>query len=429
MPVQKIKREPVIVHDESSSSAARMMMDDEENDEIVREIDVYLAPALSQQIYLLQYPLHTSAPPAPTAARIKPRHGTIELDHPIPTDIERQGLFGMKDRTFQSHTIPVKTHMCLGKLEMDASGGGGKSRLHLVPLIHVNQMRPVFRHVDDTTQPSTSAQDEEAAAAASKEAERKPLLFQRKESERAAMARKSSYAYKRSSEESESWQDLQVYDVHSNKHKMYAAQAICKDFENLIVAPPKDPTMDPHKAYVQTLDYMPIQLTTMAPLVEASDPKSIVTRLVTLMIRGTPMPYSILRARFDNTVSDEQILAGLATVAVMVRGNYALQSCHVSLPDGLQKVRTFILFILQRDGFVERRKVERAFAFDARVSPQRVLILLQQVGKKVTRGWILKVDPDERFERLHPEQCRKNDVYWERKGVQFEDILTVYQLP
>jgi len=61
-------------------------------DEVVREIVVFLSPELAQQIYLVQYPLQHDDVTTPVSARIKPRHGMLQEDHAIPeVPIEQDG--------------------------------------------------------------------------------------------------------------------------------------------------------------------------------------------------------------------------------------------------------------------------------------------------------------------------------------------------
>ena len=53
----------------------------------------------------------------------------------------------MAQRTFASHTIPITTHLTLGKV-LPVGGDDDDMALHLVPLTHITQMRPTFTHVD-----------------------------------------------------------------------------------------------------------------------------------------------------------------------------------------------------------------------------------------------------------------------------------------
>ncbi|KAL3768096.1 hypothetical protein ACHAW5_009153 [Stephanodiscus triporus] len=150
--------------------------DNEDDDPIVRTIDVYISPALSNTLHLLQFPIEPARRrrqhhrggrgggggidkddedddddvPSPTEARFRPRHNMLELDYPLPQfrrDLRRlpsNVATMMTTRTHSSNSVAPNTHLALARL--DDSG----SRLRVVPLIrHALQMRPSFAHLDD----------------------------------------------------------------------------------------------------------------------------------------------------------------------------------------------------------------------------------------------------------------------------------------
>jgi Sin-like protein conserved region. len=157
----------------------------EEDDEIIREIDVYISPELAKTMYLIQFPLQpashaihpleskieksgnhgkrpvmkkSSAPPVPKAAKIKPQHSLLELTYNVPShsfSSQRQipGPLNLTERTFASQNIPIKTHMALGLF--DSTG----NKIDLVPLNSIIQMRPTFRHVDALFDEGSAAGD------------------------------------------------------------------------------------------------------------------------------------------------------------------------------------------------------------------------------------------------------------------------------
>ena len=73
----QIKSEPDLGEDVIASADHVMAIDDDDEDledEVVREIDVFLSPELSQQLHLMQFPLHQTSMASPTEVRMKPRH-------------------------------------------------------------------------------------------------------------------------------------------------------------------------------------------------------------------------------------------------------------------------------------------------------------------------------------------------------------------
>ena len=417
-----------------------------EDDEVVREIDVFISPALSQQLYLLQYPLQhaegsVNIADSVTQARIKPRHQALELKLPLPEHVRDEPSFtspntAMTQRTFQSQTIPVQTHLCLGKMSADDS-------LHLVPLNNIRQMRPSFAHLNKSGEPTQEEQEQEEQQAAASEAakEKKSLVFQRKESERAAMARKSSYAYKKTSEESEAWQELVINNADSATAILEAVLDTSRQVQqgSSVLLPGGSDEKGAHdnSTYIQSLNYLPptgagdpmtIQYT-------GNDLKSVTARLTTLMHRGFPIPYSLLRKNFDTQqVDDSKLLSALSVCAVLVRGNFLLNSRFLpTLSDPVKRARTFILLLLQERGVVERKRLMQVYPqrrdnTGPGVSAESLLLTLQQVAKKTPRGWILKVEDDDTDRLMHfsPETYELHQAYWRRQAERYEDAITLY---
>lgn len=72
---------------------------EDDDDPVVREIDVYLSPSLSNTLHLLQFPIQPAASALhkntrydtsnnPTEAKFRPRHHMLELEYPIPPNAQ-----------------------------------------------------------------------------------------------------------------------------------------------------------------------------------------------------------------------------------------------------------------------------------------------------------------------------------------------------
>ena len=458
MPRTRVKVEEA--DPKAHTSADPMQLEEQDDDAVVREIDLYISPELSQQLYLLQYPLQraenpnfpqgTSPPPTTISeARIKPKHGLLEIDHPLPPSNSIDQLSSltsefsdMTHRTFQSTTIPVTTHLCLGKFS-DTSG----KRMHLVPLNNIRQMRPSFRHVDERGKSTTGDDDmmmgeeEEADVQNLSDVEKKPLVFQRKESERAAMARKSSYAYMKSSQESEDWSELIVNEANS-KHQKTLLEAVTHKSSQPIFQAPLVATsqhVSPESTYIQSLNYLPppSHIDPVSMQFTGNDLQSVTARLTTLM-KGSPIPYSLIRSRFDQMgVPDTVLLQALSVCAVMVRGNYCLNSRFLTmLSEPAKRMRNLILLLLQERGVVQRRRLLRVHDNGGNekdddgeavtVSPETVLVLLKQVAKQTTVGWTLKIEDDESHAKQYPKNVRSHAAYWQRQAERYKALLARY---
>ncbi|KAL3938659.1 MAG: hypothetical protein SGBAC_006471 [Bacillariaceae sp.] len=398
-----------------------------DEDEIAEEFDVFLSLELANQIQLVQFPLQQSAFSSPSAARVKPQHCMMELDYAIPENVGEHGGYQIATRCFSSHTIPVSTHMALGKM-VNKPGFEG---LHLVPLSRISQMRPTFQHVDEATASATATTDEDTLAA---EAElsslgRKPLSFQKKESERAAMIRKSTYAYKRMSEESELWQNLTVHEHESmetestmDKLPERASQ------QNLMTLTNRNKTVGPlNDEYISTLNYLPGKNKVQESNDDEGDATAVVTKLVNLMEEGWPIPYKILKSQFSSSLSEALLHETLASCAFLVRGNFVLQSKLLSFNQSIAHARTFLLFLFQTIEVVHRRRLEQVYEDDDEVTPEILLMLLKQVGRSTQDGWKLRVEDDPSFGTDHPDAVVVHLNFWTSQLRRFQPLLDLYR--
>jgi DNA-directed RNA polymerase-3 subunit RPC5 len=416
MPANRTKK-PTLV--DNNCNVDQTFADEADGDEIVREMDVFLSPELAAQIYLLQYPLESEKSQVlPSQARIKLHHNLLEIAVPFPQNAELHGEYNaLERRTFQSQTIPVQTHLCIGKIKEKKHG----STVYLVPLNHVTQMRPSFRHITETTNES-----EDEAMLIKDEAAKtnKPVVFQRKESERAASARRSSYAFKQASEESEPWLELEVCKKESIEFQEVMARFLCSSTTKQHVIQRDDLSVG---GYVKSLNYLPgdnhqLSLSTSS---NDYDLTSVVGQLTKLMLEGCPIPFSILRERISPRVSTQDVFVALSACAVLVRGNYCIYSKLLALPRLMQRARTFILLLLNQER-IERTRLDRAFR--GTLSSDRLLTLLQQVGKQTPSGWILKVEEDFAFQASYPDQVTLYQRFMDSLvEVRYKEELKLYR--
>lgn len=465
----RVKPEPLIATssglDAVDVDAQPMNVD--EQDEVLREIDVYLSPEISKHLYLMQYPLQQHdhiGSRGPQVARMKPRHCKVELEYPTKAADEEDsgdynGQFFLSSRTFSSQTIPVSTHMALGKFVTDGDPSGATPGLHLVPITHITQMRPSFDHVNEATMQASATAEEELEAQKqaleSANSGRKPLAFQKKESERAALARKSSYAFKKASEESEIWHPLEVY-AEGSEESTEIIQKVCSSVveQNLLLGPKErsteakdavmssastantDPSPTSLSPYLQSLNYLPQRaddIREKESRVFGAESQSmselmpkVVSRMTQLLHKGWPVPFSVLRSQFDGSLTNETLFRALNSCAFLVGGNFILQSRLLPLSPYIQQLRTFVLFLLQTFGSVHRARLEKVYEENNQVSNETILMILLQVGKKTENGWKLKVDEDPTFRRKYPDAIPVHVKYWAEQMQRFEPLFERY---
>lgn len=191
-----------------------------EEDEVIREIDVYISDNL--ELYLAQFPLTPvyAEPLDINQARIKPKHGIVELISPIDpklVKVMRQNGSEMTHQRFQSNEVPQNNNLSMGFITTQNS-------MVLSPVRKVLQFRPMMdkskgilradSQVDIGQEGDTEPVADDTDGAGSDSMHQ--VLLQRKETERAQAARLQSYSYIKKQEESEPWIDLAVHSISEN---------------------------------------------------------------------------------------------------------------------------------------------------------------------------------------------------------------------
>ena len=463
--------------DSSSHNAST----NDDDDPIVREIDVYISQELSHTLHLLQFPIQPAASPheskfktEPLDAKFRPQHRMLELQYPIPNhaksvpDRPLPDTVCLSSRTFTSSHISPVTHMALAKLNKDGS------RLNIVPLQQgILQMRPSFQHLhmhDD-------AEDEMAAESSEGNSQKKAVTFQKKENERAALQRKNSYAYKRSSEESEEWISLEVHgDIRKGRwgevKKEYMDKVKCQNQGRDLKLSSGTAS---NEGYVKSLNYLdtmtagssftspmsedlsewkPSNASDMIDEFEAIETKSspvgeteknaseLAAKLVVLLQNGngTMIPYRVIRSRLNvDLISDEVLTMALSSCAVLVRGNFCLKSSLCQFVNfggsgsakakAMRELRDLVLLLLNMHGEVQRERLIEVYKENAFVSPDTITILLETVAKRSDSRncWISKVEDDDSFATKFAEIVALHAVYWMKKKASMTKLVKTYE--
>ena len=463
-----------------SSSAAIIPDDDDEEDPIIRSIDVFISPELSKTLHLLQFPIqpiNTSTPSSssnknessqaaitPIEAKFRPKHKMLELEYPIPNAAlgghadQHAGHKHLTQRTFTSNAIAPVTHMALAKL--DKAG----ERLDIIPLQKdVMQMRPSFKHLhnhdeDDDTQTNVDKAGDSNTTASGKQ---KPILFQKKESDRSANARRNSYAYKRASEESEEWIEL---DVHGSEGKW---SSVRKDMLRKVACANRDQTHHLAQSkftdkdgeyYVRSLNYMEsissafadttmgeptvttaLSNTTTGEGIDETAVAELASKLAVLLQEGLGkmIPFSVLRSNFNSDkVSDEMLIMALSSCAVLVRGNFALKSSLAQFlkKDVMKELRDLMLLLLNMHGSIQRERLVRTYETKASTNDDYTVInadiitfVLETIAKQSNGCWVAKVEDDLVFAARFPEFATCHGVYWVKKKEMLKELVELYE--
>ena len=178
-------------------------MADEENDEILREIDMYVTSNKSCSI--LQFPLRPvySETPSIESCRFKP------VNRKIRFNIANSGISQLHTST----SVCSNSNICVGVIRNGA--------LHISPINDVYQMRPCFDDVKfnddegvDVTQTSTGSSEDKFTSM-------QQVHVKPKESERVRASKELSYSHMKKKEDDEQFRRLNYFGMNSDESGEY----------------------------------------------------------------------------------------------------------------------------------------------------------------------------------------------------------------
>ena len=458
--------------------------DEDEEDPIIRNIDVFVSPELSRTLHLLQFPIQPANSPSkvvtttPIEAKLRPKHNMLELEYSIPNMAlggghhhahHQQGdsIHHIKQRTFTSNAIAPVTHMALAKL--DKTG----DRLDVIPLqTNVLQMRPSFKHLhnhddeennNDASAAQTNSVDKDTTTTNNNNSSnrQKPIMFQKKESERGAIARRNSYANKRASEESEEWIELDIHSTSVRKDMLRKVSCTTNHHHHHRGNRIRLAKTVTDGGYVRSLNYMEsissafadadmmMQSATTSTAnnndtagdtINETAVAELASKLAVLLQEGngTMIPYRVLRSNFHpSKVSDEMLIMALSSCAVLVRGNFALQSNLTQFlknNDVMKEMRDLMLLLLNMHGSISRERLIRAYESKAStkdeykvIDADMITFVLETIAKLSNGYWVSKVEDDVVFAARFPQLASYHAAYWMKKKEMLRDLVELYE--
>ncbi|KAJ1674899.1 hypothetical protein EV182_002335 [Spiromyces aspiralis] len=231
------------INDNSNGSG----FDDNNDDEVVKEIPVYLAQSAADYLHVFQYPLWESRSALkynvpPLDARIKPSYNLVEIDLPIDTQDEmynqNRGMelaVGLTEgettmanpgrlldiQTFISKVVPNQAQFMAGVYE-----NGKYYELHLTPVKDSLQLRPSLKYLDKidekikaATLPDEDEAEEEEEVAKPK-AKAIQVQIRTAEAEEELRRKQNTLAYQQKKLKEEPWQRLDYYQELSDESYM-----------------------------------------------------------------------------------------------------------------------------------------------------------------------------------------------------------------
>eukprot|EP01041_Mallomonas_annulata_P007554 gene7554-15486_t len=180
-----------------------------DDDEVVREIDVYISDEL--ELFLLQFPLKPvySELPAIHSGRLKPIHNRLELSTPYDPQIYSPDL--------KPHTIKYQK-LISSKVALHSTLGVGVIRngaMHITPVKQLLQLRPSFKDLVAQGEIVEMMKDDDEENEGKDKQSMQQVQMRRKESEKAQSTRLQSFAHLQAQEDSEQWRNLKIYTPDS----------------------------------------------------------------------------------------------------------------------------------------------------------------------------------------------------------------------
>jgi hypothetical protein len=196
---------------------------DNEEDEVIREIDVYVTNE-NFPLYLAQFPLKPvyADPINAKSAKFKKNHHHVELQVPyssqITSSFDSSNMQADNFQKYVSHVVTTQNALATGFISEDT--------LYLSPISQTLQFTPSLKQSNgmtkleamEFTQDIEAYEEEEAAAAGTSSANAsgetvQQVQLKRKESERAQSARLQSYSYLKQQLEAEPWRGMKVFPI------------------------------------------------------------------------------------------------------------------------------------------------------------------------------------------------------------------------
>ncbi|XP_049869429.1 DNA-directed RNA polymerase III subunit RPC5 [Pectinophora gossypiella] len=429
----------------------------EEDDPVVQEIPVYLSQALTEHLYIYQFPVRPGnrdfKEEHVVNSAVKPRNKLVRLEVGLDTssdnychskgeqialntdgqpepyyskskEKEKPPYFrdGIMDKIVYESSNPCTetAHYAVAVLQ--------DKELHLTPMQAIVQLRPSYSYYDKQEKrkhdksKAENSDDEEKEP----EAQQVTVKFARQETEVAKKAREKSFEAITLRLNEEAWHDalFKHSDTdHADLERLKLFSATTSDGSALTVR---------SREYIR--DLVPAPPTDEADVAPTKIP-SPADQLRQILINAKLMTFNDLRTLIrteEGPISETSLLSTLSAVACCVRGLWTARSSdlytHASpVPPRLMcAARDHVLYLFTQHPYVDRRKVAAA----VRLPPLEVLEIIRSVAKFNPRnGWELIVPPDIGFETKYPEVLQRQNLYWEARQRLFNDMLIGENVP
>ncbi|XP_026487174.1 DNA-directed RNA polymerase III subunit RPC5 [Vanessa tameamea] len=428
----------------------------EEDDPVVQEIPVFLSQALSEHLYIYQYPVRPAnrdwRDVKVTNASVKPKNQLVRMEIGLNTysdkycaskgeqialntdgsqesryikdkERERSQYFrnGIMDKIVYESSKPCTEtqHYAVALLQ--------DKELHCTPIKGILQLRPSYSYYDKQDKRKVDKSKDENSDDEEKEPEPQQVTvkFARVETDVAKKAREKSYESISQRIADEPWYDAMWKHSdtdHADLERMKLFSATVQDGSSLTLGPAE---------YISTLVPQLNDEAEMAPPKKLTLQDQIKEILIDAKLMTFNELLKLARSE-DGQVSEAALLTALGGAACCVRGVWAPRSQELYVraapapPRLMCAARDHVLYLFTQHAYVDRRKITAA----VRLPPQEVLEILRSVAKYNPRtGWELLLPPDTAFEAKYPDVVQRQNLYWEARQRQFNEMLIGENVP
>ncbi|XP_067931838.1 DNA-directed RNA polymerase III subunit RPC5-like [Watersipora subatra] len=422
------------------------------DDEVVKEVDVFLTKELKDHLWLMQYPVRPvdSSYDNETflSTQIKPLQRKVNIDVAIDTNASSyltskgeflassvDGSIPKGPRTYPSgklDRIELKSAQGIPKSDRYAIGAIKNGSVHLTPLSAIVQMRPSLSFLDKADAASKereklldidkdNSQDEE-------EAKTVTVKFARQETSEQKSRRIKSYDYLKKKESEESWSHFRYHKTQdemsgkirhrllATKHEAVVAYASPSEYLSSLIPKPTEDIVDNPD--------MPSNVLSMAQL----QSMSLNDRVKAIVTNAKVIRWSQLIALLDKDIDQSLAMKAIQQVAVLVQGCWVVKSevlhpkdtfsAHNHSPaEVICRARDFMLWKFTQSPSLIRRDI----AHIVKIPSEELKEMLEQIAKpKPKQGWIFNFEFDQDFVHKNKEVVQRQNMVWEHKYQQLK---------
>ncbi|KAM7448595.1 DNA-directed RNA polymerase III subunit RPC5 [Porites harrisoni] len=427
------------------------MADEEDDDPVVAEVDVYLAQALANNLFLFQYPVRPATMTYDNfphiGARIKPEQQKVEVELAINTSGANyygprgeQIAHDVDGLSLSSNSEEKNSFFTSDKMDKQedanryAVGVLRQGELHLTPICGALQLRPSFEYLnkgESNVRQNTSVTEE--GDSQDEEDEAKPLTvkFARPETDRAKAQRLSSFKYLEKKKAEEPWKKVQFYNPQDHEAASEHSLLFCQNMESY------SPEFQ-----VNARDYLKV-LTPSANQEESSEPRLpsnvlSMTQLKTmdlpdqvkaLLINAKVISFSQLcrllspARTLSQAAKEVVVLKCVQQYAVLVQGCWVVKS-ELLYPEGsispnsgipadiLCRGRDYIMWRFNQSRVVVRQDIKTV----TKLPSEDIKEMLDQMARmRIAVGWEFVLPHDVEFIQKHPDVYKQQLTLWEAK--------------